>query len=155
MAVSRNGVLLFAVLFLFGVLIFVFGPVATCAYKHHSFAKNVKVQISVPSCLDVTPASKSCQYVFSLDGERDSGSVRFGSGLRHEYDPGNSTFTVSGLGEISHHRAVITVAPSQVSFNDQPLPTGNAPIRVLVKRDGGLVSGYCELRWQNPGKLGY
>jgi hypothetical protein len=147
MAVSRKGVLLFAALFLFGVLIFVFGPVATCGYKHHSFAKNVKVQISVPSCLDVTPASKPCQYVFSLDGERDSGSVQFGGGLRHEYDPVNSTFNVSGLGEISHHGAVITVAPSQVSFNGQPLPTGNAPILVLVKRDGDLVSGYCELRW--------
>src|SRR5690242_20342056 len=103
MAASRKGVLLFAVLFLLGVLIFVFGPVATCAYKHHSFAKNVKVQISVPSCLDVAAAAKPCEYVFSLDGERNSGSVQFGSGLRHEYNAGSSTFSVSGLGEISHH----------------------------------------------------
>ncbi|SRR6266550_6141838 len=148
MGVSRKGVLLFAALFLSGALILVFGPVATCAYKQHSFAKNVKVQISVPSCGDVTPASKPCQYIFSVEGERDSRSIQFvGSGLRHEYDPRNSTFSVSGLGEISHHGAVINVTSSQVFFNGQPLPIGNAPIRVLVKRDGGLVSGYCELRW--------
>ena len=77
MGVSRKGVLLFAILFLSGALILVFGPVAICAYKQHSFAKNIKVQINVPSCLYVTSASKPCHYLFSFDGERDSQSIQF------------------------------------------------------------------------------
>lgn len=145
---SRKGVLLFGILFLSGALILVFGPVAICAYKQHSFAKNIKIQINVPSCPDMTSSSKPCQYLFSVEGERDSRSIQFdASGLRHEYDPRDLTFSVSGLGKISHHDTVITVTSSQVFFNGRPLPPGRAPIRALVKQDGGLVSGYCEWRW--------
>jgi hypothetical protein len=27
------------------------------------------------------------------------------------------------------------------------VPAGQAPRRILVKRDGSLVSGYCEPKW--------
>lgn len=148
MAVSRKGVLLFIALFLASGLILVLGPVAACAYRQYAFAKNIRVQIDVPSCLEGTPASKPCIYIFSFTGERDSYSIQFeGRNLRHEYDARKNAFSVTGLGLITHHQTIISLTSSQVLVNGQPLPAGQAPLRVLVNENGNLVSGYCEPRW--------
>jgi hypothetical protein len=148
MARSRKGLLLLIGLFLVIALIFVLGPIASCAYKHYNFAKNIQVRIGIPSCITSTSGSKPCNYVFSFEGERDLHSIRFeGDNLRHEYDPGKATFIVTGLGIIYHHEIAISLGISQVFVNGQAVPAGQAPRRILVKRDGSLVSGYCEPKW--------
>src|ERR1700687_2269370 len=141
MGVSRKGVLLFTGLFLAGALILVFGPIVACAYRYYSFAKNIQVRIDVPSCLALTSGSKPCNYILSFEGERDLHSIRFaGNDLRYGYDPGKVTFSVTGVGVINHHETVISISSSQIVLNGQPMPAGQAPSRILVKRDGSLVS---------------
>lgn len=144
---NRARVLFVAALFLTGALIVVLGPVAICAYKQHNFARNIKVQIDPPSCVNTASASKPCQYLFSFEGERDIHSFQFDNGLQYEYDIKETTFHVTGLGVLSHKSTVISIAPSQVLFNGESLPAGKSLVRILVKQEGVPVSGYCEARW--------
>lgn len=150
MATRRKGLLIFASLFLVGATVFVIGPVIGCAYKHYSFAKNIRVQIETTSCHDVMtePVSGPCHCILSFEGERDAHAIQFtGSDLQHSFDTVTGTFSVTGTGLVTYKGSVIKVDPTRVFFNNQPISLWRTPTRVLVRKNGSLVSGYCELRW--------
>ena len=148
MGMSRKKVALITGLSLSGVLMLLLGPVAICAYKQYSFATNVKVEIDVPSCIDTDSVPQVCRYLFSFEGERDPCSIQFaGSGSQPEYNQKDLTFRVTGDRGISHGNATIHNTSSNIYINNEALPIGRGLVRVLVKRDGAIVSGYCESRW--------
>jgi hypothetical protein len=140
---------LVGVLLMAGVL-YALSPVLGCWYNEYRFNRYVHVQIEVPSC-GVTlsaPRSGSCRYIFSFEGEKEPKAIQFqGTGLHYTYDPAKRTYIVSGVGRVVSRGNAVELAESQVLFNGQSLPRATQPVLGFVRKDGHLVSGYCELNW--------
>ena len=151
MATSLKHVVVFAALVVGAGILYVLGPVVGCWYKQYRFNRYVHVQIDVPSCGATLSEAVSgqCRYIFSFDGEREPKAIQFeGSGLHYGFDPTKRAYKVTGLGRVIARSNVIELAPSQVLFNNQVLPPASrSPVLGFVRKDGHLISGYCELRW--------
>jgi hypothetical protein len=132
------------------VVLYVLGPVVGCWYNEYRFNRYVHVQINVPSCGAALsePVAGPCRFIFSFDGEMEPKSIQFeGSGLHYSYDTTKRTYNDIGIGCIINGRNIIELAASQVFFNSQSLPRATQPVLCFARKDGRLVSGYCELRW--------
>ena len=150
MAITRKRVLVSVALLLAAGVLYVLGPVAGCWYNQYRFNRYVRVQVDVPSCAAQPSKSVSepCRFIFSFDGELEPKSIQLeGSGLHYSYDTSKQTYNVTGLGRIIHGSNVIELAASKVFFNGQALPRATQPVLCFARKDGRLVSGYCELRW--------
>jgi hypothetical protein len=150
MATTQRRVMVLVRLSLGAGVLYLLGPVVGCWYNEYRFNRYVHVQVDVPSCAAELSETVSgpCRFIFSFDGELQPKAIRFeGSGLRYSYDTDKRTYNVSGLGRVINGSNVIELAASKVLFNGQLLPRATQPVLCFAKRDGGLVSGYCELRW--------
>ena len=151
MATNQKRVMGLAALVLGASILYVLGPVALCWYKEYRFNRYVHVQIDVPSCgaTSSEAVSGQCRYIVSFDGEREPKAIQFeGSGLHYSFEPTKRTYNVTGLGRVIARSNVIELAPSQMLFNNQVLPRASqSPVLGFVRKDGHLISGYCELRW--------
>jgi hypothetical protein len=149
---TRTQLVLFwsvGILFLVGTL-YIVSPFVGCWYHAYSFNHFVRVQIDLPSCGTTLSEHESgpCRYILSFDDEREPRAIQFdGASLHYSYDQAKQTYEVSGVGRIADRRNVIEFAPSSVLVNGQPLPRASQPILVFVKKDGQLVSGYCDISW--------
>lgn len=121
-----------------------------CWYNYHRFNRYIHVQIDLSSCGTTSSGagSEPCRYTFSFEGAEEPGALQFdGAGLRHSYDQASRTYMVNGVGRVANRSNVIELASSNVLVNNQSLPRATQPALVFVRKDGQLVSGYCEISW--------
>ena len=151
MGMTRKGLALFTFLFLVGLALIGFGPLIHCIYNHHRFANSIKVDIEMPSCRDEVSGAVSspCRSIFAFDGGGDWHAVQFsGDQLHYAFDPRRLAFSVTGTGLIAYKNNLIRVDGTRIFFNNQVTPLGGpAPVLMFVRKNGSLVSGYCEPRW--------
>jgi len=147
---TRKRFLVLGSVFLVTVALFVLGPQVGCWYNEYRFNRYVHVQIDVPSCGSALsePVSGPCRFIFSFEGEMEPKTFQFdGSSLHYSFSTTNRTYNVTGIGRVINGSNVIELAASQVFFNNQPLPHATQPSLCFARKDGRLVSGYCELSW--------
>ena len=144
---TRTFPLVIGVLLLAG-LFYVGRPFLGCWYNHHRFEQYVHVQIDLSSCGEA-PSDRPCRYIFSFEGADGPEAFQFaGADLHHSYDQVKRTYIVGGAGRVAYRNNVIELASTNVLFNNQSLPQGSTqPILALVKNDGQLASGYCDVSW--------
>jgi hypothetical protein len=131
-------------------LFYIANPFLYCWYNYHRFNRYVHVQIDLSSCgtASSAPGSEPCRYLYSFEGAEEPGAIQFdGAGLRHSYDQTSRTYMVNGVGRVAYRRNVIELASSNVLVNDQSLPRATQPVLVFVRKDGQLLSGYCDVSW--------
>jgi hypothetical protein len=131
-------------------LFYIANPFLYCWYTYHRFNRYIHVQIDLSSCgiASSAPGSEPCRYLFSFEGAEEPGALQFdGAGLRHSYDQTSRTYSVNGVGRVANRRNVIELASSNVLVNDQSLPRATQPVLVFVRKDGQLLSGYCDVSW--------
>jgi len=127
------------------------GPLIRCAYRDYRFESYIRVSVEVPSCVDplMRVVAEPCQYLFSFEREKNPGALQFaGSELHYTYDRTTRQFRVTGAGLVTHKDSRIRIEGNHILFDDQQLPmAGGIPIRTLVKENGHLARGFCELTW--------
>jgi hypothetical protein len=131
-------------------LFYIANPFLYCWYNYHRFNRYIRVQINLSSCgiASSGPVSEPCRYIFSFEGAEEPGALQFdGAGLRHSYDQTSRTYMVNGVGRVTNRSNVIELASSNVLVNNQSLPRTTQPVLVFVRKDGQLVSGYCDVSW--------
>jgi hypothetical protein len=146
---SKTLLVVVSALLLAGVFYFA-NPFLYCWYNYHRFNRYIQVQIDLSSCGTASsePGSEPCRYIFSFEGAEEPGALQFnGAGLRHSYDQASRTYMVNGVGRVVNGSNVIELASSNVLVNNQSLPRATQPALVFVRRDGQLVSGYCDISW--------
>ncbi len=146
---SKTLLVIVSALLLAGVF-YIANPFLYCWYNYHRFNRYIHVQIDLSSCGTASsgPGSEPCRYLFSLEGAEEPGALQFdGAGLRHSYDQTSRIYMVNGVGRVANRSNVIELASSNVLVNDQSLPRATQPVLVFVRKDGRLVSGYCDVSW--------
>lgn len=146
---SKTLLVIVSALMLAGLL-YIANPFLYCWYNHYRFNRYIHVQIDLSSCGTASsgPVSEPCPYIFSFEGAEEPGALQFdGAGLRHSYDQTNRTYMVNGVGRVANRSNVIELASSNVLVNNQSLPRATRPVLVFVRKDGRLVSGYCDVSW--------
>jgi hypothetical protein len=133
-----------------GAVLFVTGPLLICIYKRYRFDHNVRVIVDTTVDPETGPegASEPCRYIFSLEGAAEPQAVQFsGSGIAHTYDPKTRIHGVTGVGKVIYRERVIELSRLGVLYGGQRLPCSSQPVLILVKENGRIVTGHCELRW--------
>jgi hypothetical protein len=131
-------------------LFYIASPFLYCWYNYHRFNRYIHVQIDLSSCGTASSGrdSEPCRYLFSFEGAEEPGALQFdGAGLRNSYDQTSRTYMVNGVGRVANQSNVIELASSNVLVNDQSLPRATQPVLVFVRKDGQLLSGYCDVSW--------
>ena len=146
---SKTSLVIVSALLLAG-LFYIANPFLYCWYNYHRFNRYIHVQIDLSSCRTASsgPVSGPCRYIFSFEGAEEPGALQFdGAGLRNSYDQTSRTYMVNGVGRVANRSNVIELASSNVLVNNQSLPRATQPGLVFVRKDGQLVSGYCDISW--------
>ena len=140
-----KGLIVLGCVLLFAVLVYIVGPFLGCWYNEYRFNRYVHVKIDLPSC---ARSSEPCRYVFSFEAEKEPEAFQFeGAGLQHSYDRTKRTFSLSGVGSVINRNNVIEIDSSQVRIGNESLPRATQPMLIFVRRDGRLLSGYCDISW--------